>query len=433
MRFKVLYLLFVSILISSSSFGQSPFVLNSTLTEETTLVPHIEMSFEKGASITIEDIDSNRVAFESYNFEKVPVGSSTIWLRLQIQNKTAVQQSLTILTSRFDLLEFYFSNGKKVIGGNHYPNKGKEFIYRNNTYAPFVIEGNETIDCYIKAVFQDKADLHFEAIPQEFAIVNTADLVSEKESRDLSLWILCGAVAVMFCYNLLLFVLARDKGYMYYAFFTVVIFFFNLAFSGKFIEMMPSAELNELFQNYAGFLALSGMILFYRKLFNLRERFPLYDKITKGLLVYYALCFPLVYFGFNSFVVSTGPLAWLSVYVISFIIAIKLGRQGNLTAKYFMIGNGVYFLFAVVAMLQTIGQLPPTFLGIKPYTFTISGSIVELILFSLSLGAKMNEMQNNLLNKEIELRHEEEKRREKKRIGEQTKSASRRKGTRTYV
>jgi class 3 adenylate cyclase len=158
-----------------------------------------------------------------------------------------------------------------------------------------------------------------------------------------------------------------------------------------------------------------------RELLESSIHFPRVDRILKFILVVLSVAVVLAFFEETLLLVTViNFTSALSVYPIMLTLAGVMTFRGHMPSRYFLIASVIYMTGNVTMILQLLYVVPPVLFGLTPSTLVQIGVTVELALFSLGLGARIQEMRKSMaleaLEKERILREREE---ERKRILEE--------------
>ncbi|WP_105102130.1 diguanylate cyclase [Microbulbifer pacificus] len=216
--------------------------------------------------------------------------------------------------------------------------------------------------------------------------------LSQLGLEQLLLGIYYGGFLVLVMYNLFLFIAVRDRAYVYYMGYAVSYgLYFGVHNGISFQYLWPG---NPWLANQS-LVILLGMTLvfgiqFTRTFCNSRMLAPRTDRVSRGLL--YAIV-PLT--AISPFV-SYGPMI-LSLALLTMVVAVLLLvvgvislLRGSLSARYFLVGWATLLICVILYMLKTFGLVPHNALTHNAFQF---GALLEMVLLSLALGARVNEIQ----------------------------------------
>ena len=210
-----------------------------------------------------------------------------------------------------------------------------------------------------------------------------------------------GAIFIMFCYNLILLILTKDRVYFYY-----IGYIFFIGISTTFANSFPIVTYilgNDLTYGYVPAWITPSFIfitLFFMRYLKLKERFPSAHKV---LIVVTILCtlpgvlnlvVPVVYL-VNWFQLSLA-ISVLTTYVVGII----LWKRGSKRAGFFVIAWSLNVCAILIHIAVTNGALPYV-LFYRNVLYL--GVFFELVVFSVALAERLNELKRaqKKLNKKL--------------------------------
>lgn len=362
-------------------------------------------SYKDDNNLTIATISKlNDDAFTPFSWQKVPNDSMAYWLKIVMHNNSGKDDAFIIGTSYFDFLTCYTNNNgtwNVQYAGNNFSNDNKSILFGSNSYFEIELKQNETQTVYFLATNENKLLHQYSPLP--FSVYSRPYLLNQQENQKKFNYFFLGAILIMTLYNLALFVQLRTKMYSLYVLNNLVIILFVLAQTG-----MLSAFLFSTFKYHEHLILILGNIafifyvLFSKEVLNLKNHQPKLDKVLKYMLLVWPLPLLFVFANQPLIAVGIGGVGALVVYTLIIRASIRAIKSGNNSAKYFLIGNIFYYTGIVISILQIGFILPPVMVGLTAINYVEIGSIIELSLFSLMLGYQINEMRQELVNKELE-------------------------------
>lgn len=228
---------------------------------------------------------------------------------------------------------------------------------------------------------------------------------------ELAIGLYYGILLALFFYNLALWLALRDASYFWYLFhisaFGLVLFTLNgLGFE----YLWPnSAWLADHSVPLSICLAQIGMQQFSRHFLDLKQRWPLGDRVSLGVMAFFLLL------GIAAtrlpYHVAT-PVASAAVFLsigwiaVASTVVIRLGYK---PARLFLLAWSMFLLGTAVFVALAFGLLPKTFL--TEYGVQI-GSALEMLLLSVALGyryaALRNENERIVSDAKLQLEHKVE-------------------------
>ena len=219
--------------------------------------------------------------------------------------------------------------------------------------------------------------------------------------RDLYFGFYVGAMLVMFFYNLFVYFSVRDRSYLIYVFYIIVVGLTQASLSGYTLRYLTPDNPWIANQSLVILPAVGGMLAIeFLKVFT-RSRL-LIPKWTWFFIVghvLFTICIAVSIVGLN--VLATRMIQPSALMVSLFMIAavIVMIRKGSRPAKFFLTAWAIFLLGIIIYVLKEGGVLP-----YNAFTNHILelGSAAEAILLSIGLADRIN-----VLRKEKEESQEE--------------------------
>lgn len=217
-----------------------------------------------------------------------------------------------------------------------------------------------------------------------------------------------GFILLMALYNLMLFLINRDKAYFYYSIYLFSICLFSLYKNGILADNLFNYILAEnpkynYLGKYFGYLMLGSYLFFLRYFLELKTLLPTWDKIFK-YLIYLAVPMAAIDFtlllitNFSPAVSDIPAFAYATIIVfLSIIFCFKLYHTKNI--------RGYFIVAGLTAM--SAGLLATIIYRIITIEFTLTpfkyGSLIEVLLFSLGLAYRQREFEREKQESELAL------------------------------
>ena len=213
------------------------------------------------------------------------------------------------------------------------------------------------------------------------------------EKRNYSQGIFHGLMGILILYNFLIFLLNRDRTYLYYAtylFFSMLYFFSYMGFMRELVLTKGILVWQSIWV-----IAISASpafyLLFMRDFLNTKSMLPKWDKVFywAPMIMFVSLGLQLIYF-FSSFqikiVTDLAIYQTLFSYFFMLICMIVIARTKNQLAIYFLIGSGALWIGIITG---TITVLTSDEQNSDFAWWCQAGLSAEALLFSLGLGYRM--------------------------------------------
>lgn len=330
-----------------------------------------------------------------------PASRSAFWFKITLSNQTQEDVWLEVGTSAVWELDFYAPDDFGVYGqpfrtGTMRPRDHK-FHDINWFWLPLNKAGDVSPKTYYLRVIENKVSLQ---VP--LRVGTFRKLSKHKDVRDFISAGFAGAMIVMFLYNFFIYVSTKQTVYFYYLGYLLSALFFITYLQDYFIlDDFSWVDVPWFFRN---FIAWSAPIYLFTGLFCIsylhlgpkRLRIPYW--IIIGHLI--ALCglFPVLnlVFGLDAVAIARPyNITILSLYLTCLTTAYVLAIRGERQAQLYALG----WTFLIIALFIYVATLN----GLFPFTlFTYNimyfGVTLEVWVFSLALGDRINRLRRQNLN-----------------------------------
>lgn len=389
------------------------------LNEKTFEIIQPQVSILEDKNYSIEDFFAQKHAskFVAYDSLKVPEGASKYWLMFRVKNQQDSKQKAIVGTNHFDFLTLYYKDSVGNIvekkAGNLYPNSQKEIIRGGDSYMEIVLLPHQELTCYVEAV--NEKNPFFRFVNLNWVIYSKAVFQRHSEVQKIFLYVFLGACVIMLLYNLFLIIVVRERSHVAYVLYNFTVICFVLDTSGEWFEWFDTdAGMQNTFNVYFGTVQGLFLYLFAKDVLQLPKRLPKLNKVTT--FFFWSGASTLVFYFFGFYTIHT-----LSAVVINILgnllivwIAITSIIKGYKPAAYFLSGFLIYYISSFIFTFQAYRILPYEILGLIPINLFEISLMLELALFSLTLGYKINVMREEIKQKQLEqerIKREEEAKR----------------------
>ena len=321
------------------------------------------------------------------------VGADGYWLTMRVR---AGDDRDWFLRNRYSLLDtvalFQCPEGVRDAnqcrisrGGDRIP-YGERAIDHPNLILPLHLTPGNTYDLYLYVTTKGTYQLPMEFVDQ--TTLNT-QLINNGVFRGAYY----AVMLAMALYNLILFFAVRDRLYLYYTAFVSSFLFFHMNFEGSafgyFWPSMP--ELNAFMVPLSFAISQFFFALFLPQLLMLKNYCP------KAAMVYRVYVPVTLGFALLSMAAPYQTAVSIQNYVNSIlaiytlIAGIRAWTQGHKPAKYFTLAWLAFMAGVISANMSTLGVIPGTPLILYGYQI---GSVFDVILISLAMGARINMLRD---------------------------------------
>jgi len=313
------------------------------------------------------------------------------WIKAHIKNNTSTnrEQILELNYPSLDAIDIYELNERKLdikkkLGdlrpfskSTFMPNPNYAFSLSPFEEKVFFIQIMSTGSLNIGISIQD---------------INTYNFSSSSQIKWLSFYF--GAVLMMLMYNFLIYLMTKNKSFLYYVLFHLSYLVFALGLSGVSFQLFwpENPNLNQYVIPMAMSLTGTFSLLFSIHFLELKL---INRMLYKFLYALAAISFiislvPLI----HSYSLGTilGSLISFIIAIILFILSLYLGVfKKNINALFYFFAWSFFCIGVVIAHLSNIGIIPSTML--TNYSSQI-GSFFEVLLLSIGLAYYYSRLKN---------------------------------------
>ena len=342
---------------------------------------------DKAGKLTIDQVvQSNSfvpIDGRVYNFG---ITNSSIWFKIPIENRTDFNSLiLQVEQPIIDEIDFYSPTDsgtfiKSSMG--EYKRFGERIYLTPEYYYDIRVPKNTVRTFYARIKCKENMQVPF-SVGTRISIFNKASEISIYSG------IYFGIMIVSLLYNLFIYATLRDRSYVLYAVYIVLILFTQTSLQGytfKFIwpDFPKLAEYSPFI-----FPALVGVagLEFFKQFLQLKLRLPLSYKLSFFFLIPYLISVVLGLLGYFNFSFQLVEITASAVSVFMLTVAVIIYRNGYSEARFFLIGWTIFLLGICIYVLKDFELLP--YNGFTRYTMHF-GSAAEVILLSFALADKIN-------------------------------------------
>jgi len=316
------------------------------------------------------------------------ISNSTFWIKFTVKNTS--EDSLFILNLAAPTLDRVSLFIPIDIESNNFSSVllGEELLFNQRAYLDpnylfdIVLLKNVPKTIYFKIKSKEAIQL-----PIYLGTKNT--IFNQLKKRDILSGIYFGIMIAMIFYNLFVYFSVRDKSYIYYVVYIILILLTQTSLQGyPFQYLWPSfPEIAQyslfIFPSLVGIASLLFMNVFLHiKSFNV----SLYRYSYVFSTVY---IFSIILAFFNQFKLSFLVMEFNAICVSIFMLitSIYIIRRGYYPARYFLAAWSVFLIGVIIYILKDLEILP--YNNLTRYTMQI-GSGIETVLLSFALAARIN-------------------------------------------
>ncbi|MBW8190527.1 sensor domain-containing diguanylate cyclase [Neiella marina] len=397
--FSVLSLLLLSALTTACSKPPSDSVVDLSNFEHRMMGQHTRYFQEQGTVLSWQQAantfaDSPQPLGRSESIA-LGIGTDPVWLHLQLNNpdETHKAMRLAIKTPWLDVIDSYLVQHGQLIrhvnGGDHLAFHQRPMAHENFAFEHTFATGKT--DIYVRV-----ESLGPMAIPLELSRIDQAHQLDAGNAYRYGL--LYGMLLALSLYNLLLYIITREKEFGLYSLYLAGFMINSLSYTGQLHEVI-TADLGVHFQDWLDcFLMITYSVAglhFARSLLKTKSYAPRLDKIVIWTTIVFpvgillgALANQLVFSLVLSFMLNSG---FAALFVVM-----------GIRAKQAQVDSALLFIVASVTAACCIGISTMAVAGIVPYNvYTFQaievGMVFEAIMLAVVLAKRFNLVQQNLV------------------------------------
>jgi diguanylate cyclase (GGDEF)-like protein len=316
---------------------------------------------------------------------------SVWWVRFTLQNPTTRERRVFVRQS-YPLIDYLSLHEQDVTG--HWleiaTGDRRDFATRpiaNRDFVlPLTVPANAERTYYLRYQSQGPVDI-------SLALYATQSLLGSLSREQIAFGIYFGCVIMLLVWSGLVFIAVRDRAFL--AYFTYVGTF------GLYMSVSNGLAFQFLWPTSPWWNNTSIIMLiciadiaglqFSRMILQAKHFAPKLDRLAQLLQLVASLL--LLAAPFASYALLIAPVAALILLSVIFMLALGIVCMivGSRAARLYVVAWGSFLCGSVVYLLKVFGLLPHTFFTQNGWQI---GSLLEMILLSMSLSTRMNELQH---------------------------------------
>lgn len=376
-------------MITSSSFAMDALVINNPGSYYK-LGTKLETFEDKSRTLTIYDIMkpdiSNKFIRSKKQVPNFSYTKSAYWVKFKIKNNLPDQKDwlLIVVKTQTDKINLYIPEKNGVItvkrAGRLYEFKERDVQHQNFIFKLRIEPGTE------RTFYMRFESIEGMSIPIQ--LWSPEQFTARDHKEQIAHGIYYGWVLVMIIYNMFLFFALRDKNYLYYVMFISSSLLFIATKNGITYEYTVPLWNSRIFL-FSLASTVFFIYLFSRNFLVTKKYLPRFDKIIVFLTTLSGLIAVLSIFA-NYRLMSKLVLMMIVLAPIFIPVGIICWKKGYRPARYFLLAWAALITAAVGNVGLLLNILPRTF--ISQYGVQI-GSALEIVLLSLALADRINDLR----------------------------------------
>lgn len=313
---------------------------------------------------------------------------SAYWLRLQLHNPEAQAMDWVLLIGNplLDYLDAYGLDGERVYRAGDQRPFAARWIEHRQLLLPLRLAAGESRELLLRMQTEGSANLS--------ASLMTSATLNRHEQRMLLLQgLFFGALAAMFIYTLSIFIITRDRNYLWYSLFVASFGgyqFIQLGFALQWLWPQSLGWHQLSFPLSSAVTTLFG-ILFTHGVLDLKHASPRYTQVVRVLLGFTWLVIGLSLFAPYQVALLGSFALVIACAALACLFTLLRWREGYKPARLFAIGWFVLIAASLLSILSGTGLIANSLLTLHAQQI---GGLIELTVFSIALAARIRQAQS---------------------------------------
>ena len=390
-----LYCLLAMLCVAAGTVRAQESLQLTVASSEHTLAAHTRYYHDPAGK---DDLASARQHLVNGKFQPLPDGNTSFgfqdgayWFHVDLLNVSSADRKWLLvqeyaLSDRIDVHAIH-ADGRVVhhAGGDHLPFDQRNIRYRHPNFWLDLPQG-QPVSLMVRV--QSESSMQ---VP--LRLYSPVAFIEQSRDSQFAIGLYYGILLALFIYNLVMWLTLRDASYFWYLFhitaFGLVLFTLN----GLGFEYLwpDSVWLADHAVPLSICLALIGMQEFARVFLELRQRWPLGDKVALAIITFFvALGIAAVLLPYHMVVPVASAAVFPSICWI-LVETIVVLRRGYKPAWLFLLAWFLFLLGTGMFSAIAFNLLPKNF--ITEYGVQI-GSALEMLLLSVALGYRYAALRN---------------------------------------
>ena len=389
MKTLIFILIFLTTFFSFTSSAQDAFVFKNA-NQNYLIGKKTEVLVDENSKMTLKEVmKSNLFKPSLHDVPNLGIGKYNFWLKFKIRNESTENHLLLdIPYPILNQIDFYEIEANNQI--KHYQ-LGDIFTFDKRKYK----QTNFIFDLQIPPQTEKQFYIKIESGEQIIVPIfvgTERNILQSANQTEMVFGLYLGLIMAMALYNLFLYFMVRDTGYIYYVIYIIFIGLTQASLHGYLFKYFwpDSPEFsNHTLIIFSALTAFSA-IQFTRDFLQTKHFTP---KLDKGLLVFifsYIIAVIANYSGYAQLSFKIADINALLLSLYCFVYATIIVRKGFKPAKYFIIAWSFFLTCMIVYVFRNLGILP--YNNFTNYSL-LAGTSFETIVLSIAFAAKFNELK----------------------------------------
>lgn len=352
---------------------------------------HIDLLEDAKGDLSLDQVAQSTFTPGSLAAANVGFTSSVWWARVTFRNLGSREREIFVrqtypLIDYLDVYEQTAPNEWRIHKtGDRRPFAARDIAHRDFVFPVHVPSQGERV-LYLRYQSQGPIDI-------SLSLFSSPELLESLSREQLAYGIYYGCVVMLLVWSSLVFIAVRDKAFLAYFAYVGTFGLYMLIHNGLAYQYLwpesprwGNTSLVALIN-----IALFAGLQFSRMILRAKEVTPRLDLAARGLQMVAAIL--LLAAPFVPYSTIIAPVAGLVLIGVVFMLTMGIAAMvlGSRPARYYVIAWSSFLCGSVIFLLKTFGVLPHTFFTQNGWQI---GSLLEMILLSMTLSTRMNELQH---------------------------------------
>lgn len=352
---------------------------------------HVDLLEDVKGDLSLDEVARSSFVPGSLAAANVGFTSSVWWARVTFRNPGSREREIFVRQTYplIDYLDAYEHTGPSEWRihktGDRRPFATRDIAHRDFVFPIHVPAQGERV-VYLRYQSQGPIDI-------SLSLFSSPELLEGLSREQLAYGIYYGCVIMLLVWSSLVFIAVRDKAFLAYFAYVGTFGLYMLIHNGLAYQYLWPDSPRWGNTSLVAFInvALFAGLQFSRMILRAKEVTPRLDIAARGLQAVAAIL--LLAAPFVPYSTIIAPVAGLVLIGVVFMLVMGIAAMvlGSRPARFYVIAWSSFLCGSVIFLLKTFGVLPHTFFTQNGWQI---GSLLEMILLSMTLSTRMNELQH---------------------------------------
>jgi diguanylate cyclase (GGDEF)-like protein len=352
---------------------------------------HVDLLEDPRGKLSLDQVVQSTFAPGSLAAANVGFTNSVWWARVTFRN-TGPREREIFLRQTYPLIDYLDvyerigpSEWRIHKTGDRRPFAARDIAHRDFVFPIHVPSQGERV-VYLRYQSQGPIDI-------SLSLFSSPELLESLSREQLAYGIYYGCVIMLLVWSSLVFIAVRDRAFLAYFAYVGTFGLYMLIHNGLAYQYLWPESPRWGNTSLVAFIniALFAGLQFSRMILRAKEVTPRLDLAARGLqAVAAALLLAAPFVPYSAII---APVAGLVLIGVIFMLVMGTAAMllGSRPARFYVIAWSSFLCGSVIFLLKTFGVLPHTFFTQNGWQI---GSLLEMILLSMTLSTRMNELQH---------------------------------------